>query len=118
MITNLPIEREIDETYPQILSARVTEAQLLTLGYASLSAAASAISSATAQLQTAIANVGGAIASAIDGVELAITFTFPLPVSITDTAQSLAYRVVFEPGSPTSERVICQGTLTVSTRPT
>ena len=52
------------------------------------------------------------------GIDAQVSLTFTLPTTITDTAQSRVYLAIFEPGSVTSERVLCQGAITINARPT
>lgn len=120
MVTTLYIVREIEETYPLVLRAVVTAEQAMSVGHASIGSFIVAASSATVHLLVPVSSVTvvASITARQIGADAELLMTFALPVSITDTAQARSYRVVFEPGSPTSERVICQGTITINARPT
>ncbi len=120
MVTLLDISREIEETYPLILRAAVTAAQAASVGYASIAAFIAAATGATVHMvvPAIAATVTAAVAVQQVGDDAELRMTFALPTSITDTAQTRTYRVVYEPGSPTSERVMCQGTIAINARPT
>lgn len=113
------ITREIEETYPLTLRFFLTEEQAASLSYASLADFVDQIVAATVQLQVPSlpATVAATIsAELVGGVEAAITLTFALPPSITDAAATRAYHIILEPGSPVSERVLCQGSLVIRPR--
>lgn len=119
MTSTLNLHRLVEETYATIVTATMTADQLATLGYASVSAAESAIEAATVQLvvEATSQEITGDVAAAAVAGDLELTLTFAPSTSMTDTVQSHNYYVVFEPGSPTSERVLCKGRWVVSARP-
>lgn len=119
MIATLNIDRQIEETYPLTVRTLITGDQAVSVGYADIEAFVAAVTAATVHLVVPAIPVTVAAALMVRqlGDDAEITLRFGLPVEITDTAQARTYRVVFEPGSPTSERVLCQGTITINARP-
>lgn len=101
--------RTINETRAVKVYFEYALEDLTLLGWASSSTAAAALNGATVQLVAGTVTVAGTIvATAIaDGVSVLLTF-WP-PTSLTDVAQDVAYRIVIEPGSVTSETVPVQG---------
>lgn len=101
--------RTINETRAAKVYFEYALEDLTLLGWASASEAAAALSGATVQLVAGAVTVAGTIVATplADGVSVLLTF-WP-PVSLTDVAQDVAYRIVIEPGSPTSETVPVQG---------
>lgn len=120
MVTLLDISREIEETYPLVLRSVITGAQAVSVGYASIEAFVAAAAGATVHMVVPVisSTVAASVAVQQIGNDAELLLTFALPTAITDTAQSRTYRIVFEPGSSTSERVMCQGTIAINARPT
>lgn len=116
--TRVDFTREIEETYPLEMGFRVTEEQALSLGYVGLQNMVEAIAAASIQLQVPSLSVvlASSTTAEIDGIEARLRLSFALPTSITDTAATRVYLVIFEPGSPVSERVLCQGSLVIRPR--
>lgn len=116
--TRVDFTREIEETYPLEMGFRVTEEQALSLGYVGLQNMVEAITAASIQLQVPSLSVvlASSTTAEIDGIEARLRISFALPTSITDTAATRVYLVIFEPGSPVSERVLCQGSLVIRPR--
>lgn len=119
MVTTLNIDRQVEETYPLVLRTMVSAAQAMSVGYADIETFLAAALSATVHLLVPAIPVTIAAALMLRqlGDDAELLLRFALPVEVTDAAQARTYRVVFEPGSPTSERVLCQGTLTIAPRP-
>lgn len=119
-IAFVSLSRVAGETYPVIREITMTEDQLLTLGYASLAAAASAIGSATFRLVIGTGTPQTADAS-VDVVQnassLTVTVTIQPPSQSTATAQTHDQYLIFEPGSSTSARRIWQGQWVVEAAP-
>lgn len=116
--TRVDFTREIEETYPLEMGFRVTEEQALSLGYVGLQNMVEAIAAASIQLQVPSLSVvlASSTTAEVDGIEARLRLSFALPTSITDTAATRVYLVIFEPGSPVSERVLCQGSLVIRPR--
>lgn len=116
--TRVDFTREIEETYPLEMGFRVTEEQALSLGYVGLQNMVEAIAAASIQLQVPSLSVvlASSTTAELDGIEARLRLSFALPTSITDTAATRVYLVIFEPGSPVSERVLCQGSLVIRPR--
>lgn len=116
--TRVDFTREIEETYPLEMGFRVTEEQALSLGYVGLQNMVEAIIAASIQLQVPSLSVvlASSTTAELDGIEARLRLSFALPTSITDTAATRVYLVIFEPGSPVSERVLCQGSLVIRPR--
>ncbi|MGL4445711.1 MAG: hypothetical protein ACRCU1_18955 [Alsobacter sp.] len=113
------ITREIEETYPLLMRFAVSEAQAISLGYDGLEAFVAAVEASTIQLQVPALSIAisAAIATQLQaGIDAQVSLTFALPTTITDTAQSRIYLAIFEPGSVTSERVLCHGSITINAR--
>lgn len=112
--------RSIESTRAAALAFDLSLDDLLALGYVSLSAAATAIASATIEMHVPVLSevVPGVLTVTQEATQLAITVLFWPPVSLTDTVQNHAHYVVFEPGSVTSEDLICEGRWIVEARQT
>ena len=117
-MTRWSFTRRVEETYAEILVVTMTAEQLATLGYASTAAAIAGLAQADVRLEVPALSEALAAEVAVAEVdgEVKLTLTWSPPVSMTDTVQSHACRVVHEPGSPTSERLICEGAWTVLAR--
>lgn len=114
------LSRVAGETYAVVRDITMTEEQLLTLGYASLAAAASALTSATIRL--VIGTSGTVYADADVAVvqnasSLTVTVTIQPPSAATATAQTHDQYLIHEPASTTSARRIWQGSWVVEAAP-
>lgn len=120
MATLVNIVRDIDETHALILRATLTAEHLDSIGYPGAEEAVVALQASTIVLvvPTLGAQVTAVVAADQVGGDVRLRMSFTLPTSITDTAQVRQYHVVFEPGSTTSERTLCQGSITINARPT
>lgn len=117
--TRVDITREIEETYPLLLRFCVSEEQALSLGYTGLQSLVESVAAAHVQLQvpSLTVTVDASVDAAMHGgTDAAITLTFALPTTVTDTAGARIYTIIFEPGSAVSERVLCHGSLTTRAR--
>lgn len=112
--------RTVNETFAIVRAARISTAKLLTLGYASAAAAATALASATVEMHVPLiepdeivvtADVAAVSLGEPIGVEL--TITIQPPVELTDVVHVHDYYVVLEPGSATSEKRLWRGRWTV-----
>lgn len=102
-------ERTLNETYQAGVYYEYATEDLVLRGYASPAAAVSALSGATVQWVVGGTTVAGSITATALADGVAVTLTIWPPTSLTDVAQDVAYRIVIEPGSPTSEDVPVQG---------
>jgi len=114
------LSRVAGETYAVVRDITMTEEQLLTLGYASLAAAATALASATIRL--VIGTSGTVYADADVSVvqntsSLTVTVTIQPPSTATATAQTHDQYLIHEPASTTSARRIWQGKWVVEAAP-
>lgn len=116
--------RTINETYSIVRTARISTARLLTLGYASAAAAATALGSATVELHVPLAEPSKIVVTADvaavslgEPVGVELTITIQPPVELTDTVLAHDYYVVLEPGSATSEKRLWRGRWTVEAAP-
>ena len=110
--------RKLEETKAAGFSFDALLEDLTILGYASLGAAAAAVAGATVHLivEAVPATVAATVTVVQLGDRLQITLLWQPPVSLTDTVQEHTHRVVYEPGSTTSEWLICEGLWTVEAR--
>jgi hypothetical protein len=112
--------RQTEETYAEILAVTLTADHVATLGYASAAAAATGL--AQADVRLVVPSLGESIAATVTAVVsdggVVMTLSWAPSVAMTDTAQHRACYVVHEPGSPTSERLLCSGFWIVTTRVT
>jgi hypothetical protein len=116
--TLVNIQREIDETHALILRATITGEHLESIGYPGAEEAVTALRSSTIVLvvPTLAVQVTATVAADQVGNDVRLRMAFALPTAITDTAHVRQYHVVFEPGSTTAERTLCQGTITITAR--
>lgn len=113
--------RTIDETFAVSRRARLAADKLLTLGYASVDDAVTALASATVQMVVPLASpavtVAATVAAEQVGDDVLLTITIQPPVELTDAVQEHDYYVILEPGSATSEERLWRGRWTVSAAP-
>lgn len=111
--------RQVDETYPEILTVTVTAEQLATLGvYDDAEAAATGLAAADVRLVVDALEVSlvATVTAVVTDGDVVMTLSWAPPSSMTDTVQRHACQVVHEPGSPTSERVLADGLWVVTAR--
>ena len=119
-VAYVSLSRVAGETYPVVREITMTEDQLLTLGYASLAAAASAIGAATIRLVIGTgtpATADATISVTQNAASLTVTVTIQPPSGSTSTAQTHDQYLIFQPGSSTSARRIWQGAWVVEAAP-
>lgn len=119
-IAYVSLSRVAGETYAIVRDITMTEDQLLTMGYASLAAAASAIGAATIRL---VIGTGTPLTADADvsvvqnAASLTVTVTIQPPSGATATAQTHDQYLIFAPGSSTNARRIWQGQWVVEAAP-
>ncbi len=111
--------RMVEETHAEIFTFSMTAEQALTLGYADLTAAFTALGLATIELviPALTETVDCTVTPVQSATKVTVTIKISPPVELTDTAMDHDCHVVLESGSTTSERWICQGRWTVSEIP-
>ncbi len=110
--------RQVDETYPEILTVTLAAEQLATLGYADAEAAAESLAQADVHLvvDALEESLAATVTAVVTDGDVVMTLSWAPPSSMTDTVQRHACQVVHEPGSPTSERVLADGLWVVTAR--